>query len=142
MKSFKVILVDDNEAFRTALKRFLIYEYNADVTGEASCASEFRSLPNVFQADLIFMDVMMPGENGISITKEFLWKYPGSRIIAITMHSDKVYLLTLIEAGFKGCIFKNELFDKLDSAITTVMANKLFFPEVIQIDNDNGNIIK
>jgi DNA-binding NarL/FixJ family response regulator len=50
------------------------------------------------------------------------------------MHSEKVYLLQLIETGFKGCVFKPEIYSQLGNAINTVMKGNLFIPDNIPID--------
>jgi len=75
------------------------------------------------------MDLMMPNMDGLKATNQITWKFPFLKIIAVTMHYDKVYLKELIEKGFKGCIFKNNLYDKIYEAIVTVMNDHLYFPE-------------
>jgi DNA-binding NarL/FixJ family response regulator len=80
------------------------------------------------------MDIAMEQMDGIEATKLVLWREPQLKIIAVTMHSEKVYLLQLIEAGFKGCVFKPEIFNQLSYAIETVLEGKLFIPDNISID--------
>ena len=135
MKQLKLILIDDNEKFRQTLKTLTIYKYHVKFIGEASSAEEALKLKNLSSADIIIMDVNMPGKSGIELAKELLRFHDNSlKIIAINTHYDKVYLKTLIEAGFKGCIYKDEIINQFDRAILTVMNNKLFFPEDIPID--------
>ncbi len=137
MEVQKYILIDDNEAFRCALRSILTSQFNAEIIGEASNAEEAAKISTWYKADIILMDVMMPGKNGIRLTKELLWQYNKLKIIAITMHVDKVYLTALVEAGFKGCIFKHDLVAQLREAINTVSDGKLFFPEQILFDYNN-----
>jgi two-component system, NarL family, response regulator NreC len=134
MKPLKVILVDDNLAFRVALKKLLAAEYNVEIIGEASNANEYRAIDDLHLADIVFMDVMMPGVDGITLAKETHWIHHRLKTIAITMHVDKVYLDSLIGAGFKGCIFKNNLYAELHAAINNVMAGKLHYPKNININ--------
>lgn len=133
MKPFKVILVDDNQNFRSALKKLLMAEFNAQIIGEASNADEFREINNLPSADIVFMDVMMPVIDGVVLTKETLWKHRQLRIVAITMHVDKVYLDTLIGAGFKGCIYKDNLYTELRDAIDAVMSGRIYFHHNLNI---------
>ncbi|HEX2937151.1 MAG TPA: response regulator transcription factor [Bacteroidales bacterium] len=133
MRTLKIVLVDDNEPFRKALKTLLVKEFNANIIGEASSAEEFSKLTGFYNANIILMDVMMPEVDGITLAKKILWKFPHLKIIAITMHTDKVYLTSLIEAGFKGCIFKTNIFEDLNSAIDTVINGHLYFPKDIII---------
>ena len=134
MKSLKVILVDDNEMFREAFKILLESEYHATIVGEASNATEFRALNIHSNIDVIFMDIMMPDIDGIIVTKKVLWKNNKLRVVAVTMHNDSVYLKSLIEAGFVGCIFKNNLFNELPLALETILKGKLYFPANILLD--------
>jgi len=131
MKPLKIILVDDNEAFRKALKMLLTYEYNAEIIGEASNADEFWDIKDCYSADIILMDVMMPDVDGITLTKKILWERNNMKVIAITMHYEEVYLTTLLEAGFKGCIFKNNLVNDLGPALESVNLGNIFFPDKI-----------
>jgi DNA-binding NarL/FixJ family response regulator len=135
----KVILVDDNENFRNSLKEILFYRYNIQIIGEASNAKEFWELKNKSAADLILMDIMIPEVDGISIAKKLLLENHTIKIIAITMHTDKVYLDKLIEAGFVGCIFKNDLFNQLKPALDAVIHGERFYPDNLLLSNTKTN---
>jgi len=132
MRGLKFILVDDSAAFRRGLRDLLVSQYDAEIIAEASNSEEMYRIKNTRLADVILMDVMMPGESGIELAKKLLWFVDNNlKIIAVTLHTEEVYLMTLIEAGFKGCIFKNELTRQLSDALKSVMANRLYFPENI-----------
>jgi len=134
MKRLKFILIDDNLDFRKALKTLLIDQYDANILAEASNAEETLKIENLHHADVILMDIMMPAKNGIELAKELLWfRNQKLKIIAITMHADNVYLTTLIEAGFKGCIYKNDIIKQLDEALAKVTVGELHFPENIKL---------
>jgi DNA-binding NarL/FixJ family response regulator len=132
IKGVKLILVDDNIPFRTALKRLLKAQFGCEIIAEASNGEEFLKLPNLGAADIVIMDLMMPKMDGLKATYRINWDYPFLKIIAVTMHCDKVYLKDLIEKGFKGCIFKNNLYDKIHEAIEAVMDEHLYFPDDIK----------
>lgn len=131
MKSIKIILVDDSDPFRDALKNILVNKFNAEIISEVSSGVEFQRLTNLHHADIILMDVMMPDIDGITLTKKALWHQSTLKFIAVTMHNDKVYLTKLMGAGFKGCVFKSNVFSKISEAISTVMAGNLYFPKEI-----------
>lgn len=137
IKDLKIILVDDNISFRKAIISLLVEQYNAQIIGEAGNADEFWAINNYYKADIILMDVMIPNVNGIELTKKILWQFRQIKIIAITMHVDKVYLISLIEAGFVGCIFKNDLVKSLKETIDYVIQGGRYFPGNILIDNGN-----
>lgn len=129
MKPLKIVLVDDNDAFRTAIKSLLVKEYSAIIIGEASSADEFWNIKEYFTADIIIVDVMMPGTDGIVLTKKILQNNRTLKILAITLHNDRVYLTTIIEAGFIGCIFKNNLYSEIGPALNAAVAGNRFYPE-------------
>lgn len=137
MKALKYILVDDNEQFRCALSTVLITKFNAEILDEAANADEALKIKTWHLADIIFIDVFIPGKDGIQLAKELLWHNNNLKIIAITMHIEKVYLLKLIEAGFRGCIFKHDLVAQLNEAIDNVIGGGLFFPKDILFDRSN-----
>ncbi len=131
MAYLKIIIADDNENFRKAVKDFLANEFSINTICEAENGEELLKCDNIDEADIILMDINMPKLDGIATTKKILAKNSHLKIIAVTMHTEKTYLTQLIEAGFKGCIFKNNLFDEITQAIKTVLNNKYHFPEDI-----------
>lgn len=129
----KIIIVDDNKQFREGLKYFLEVQKGMQVIAEAENGLQAVNLKNLRQANIIFMDIEMPEMNGINATKIILEKNPGLKIIAVTMYNDKSYLQTLIEAGFKGFLYKNNLFDDIDNAIREVINNGFYFPDNLRL---------
>ncbi len=129
----KAIIVDDNKNFREGFRYFLEVEKKIEVMSEATTGKEALELKNLIQADIIFMDIEMPEMNGIEATKKILQKNSNIKIIGVTMYTDRVYLETLIEAGFKGFLYKNNLFDDIDNAIREVMHNGFYFPDEVRM---------
>ena len=86
------------------------------------------------KADIILMDIEMPEVNGIDATRNLIWKINDLKIVAITNYQDKAYLTELIGAGFKGCIFKDQVFDQLQLAINEVESGRIYFPKNIHLD--------
>ena len=137
IKDLKIILVDDNESFRKALRTLLIEQYSVQIIGEAANAEDFWKIKNFHNVNVILMDLMIPKINGLELSRKILWQYRDIKIIAITMHVDKVYLISLIEAGFVGCIFKNDLVKSLILAIDIVIKGGRYFPGNILIEDNN-----
>lgn len=131
----KVIIVDDNETFRRSLEFHLKITLNYEVIGIATDGEEFLALNNIHKADIILMDIEMPVLNGFVAAKKAIWSHKNLNIIAITNYQDKAYLKDLIETGFKGCVFKRNLFDDIELAIKNVLKNKLYFPEDIELNS-------
>lgn len=139
MRKLKTIIVDDVQTMHQALREFVEIELDCEVIGEAYNGKELLNLENIYLADIILLDIEMPEMDGIEAAKLVLWKYPFLKIIAITMYQDRVYLQNLISAGFKGCVFKQNIFGELDRAIDVVTKGKMFYPKNIKMyDGGNG----
>lgn len=130
----RIIIVDDNIQFRESIEIYLNMRLGHDVIANFDCAQSFLDSTKLFDVDIILMDIEMPGINGIEATKQALWKDKNLKIIAVTNYQDKAYLKNLISAGFKGCVFKNHVFDELANALAVVSNNKYYFPSNIQLD--------
>ena len=134
MKALNILLVDDNVSFRKAFKMLLEKQFHANIIGEASSAEDFLKLNLLSTVDIIFMDIILPDGDGISLARECLRFNNQIKIIALTMYPEIVYQETLIESGFVGCIFKNELFKELSIALEIVLNNNNYFPKSIYIN--------
>jgi len=131
MKDLNFILVDDNEIFRETLKKFLADEFSSKVIAEVNRSEELLTLDNIHVADIIFINLVIPGANEFEIVKRILWNYPLLKVIGITYYTDAIYLLQLIEAGFKGGLDKNKIFDEVADAVGMVMGGNYYFSSSI-----------
>ncbi len=127
----KIIIVDDNNEFRSTLKFFIEQKLNHSVIAEFSNGEDFLNvdLKILREADIILMDIVMNKVSGIEACKNITWKNYNLKIIAVTMHIEKVFLEQIIEAGFKGCVFKTNIFNTLEKALQEVNSGKLFINE-------------
>ena len=122
-----IIVVDDNHEFRESIKDLLIRRFKCNVISEATNGNEFLNLSLHHKADVILMDLYMPFMNGIEATKRILYYFGNAKIIALTNLHDEDILQTLIEAGFKGYIFKNSIFEEIEDAIEAILSGNLWF---------------
>ncbi len=127
----KIIIVDDNETFRSSLRLFLSEKYGCQIIVEAESADIILNSPDLAKADIILMDIVLPGIDGIEASKIIIKKHHDIKIIVITMHHEKVFLEQLLNTGIKGCIFKDQIFNDISEALDTVIKGEYFFPEKI-----------
>ncbi len=127
----KVILVDDSNDFLEGLRFFLNKLGGFEILAEFSDGEQLLNFSNIFSADLILMDMMMPKVDGFAASKELIRKYPMINIIAITMFKEETYLVDLIQNGIKGCVFKFNIYSELQLAIEAVLNGKLYFSDEI-----------
>ncbi len=126
-KACKIIIVDDHNIFRDALKFVLAQSPDMEVVAEASNGLEFLALLDNMVPDIVLMDIAMPVLNGVEATKEALRKYPDLKIIALSMYGDELYYFKMLEAGVQGFVLKESGSDELLQAINTVLNGESFF---------------
>jgi DNA-binding NarL/FixJ family response regulator len=132
MKELKIIIVDDHKEYRTAVKAFLQSKFKYCQIDEAGNAEELMKLKDFQKADLILMDIMMPGMNGIELTKDLLWNYRSLKIIAYTMFLDNLFLPEIIGSGCKGWILKEYLQESLEECFRIVLGGELYYPNYLK----------
>jgi DNA-binding NarL/FixJ family response regulator len=76
--------------------------------------------------DVIIMDVAMPDLNGIEATRQIVANLPGVKIIALSMHDDRRFVLNMLKAGASGYMLKDSAFKDLSKAIRVVMSHKTY----------------
>ena len=72
------------------------------------------------------MDVAMPDLNGIEATRQIVAEFPAIKVIALSMHDDRRFVLSMIKAGAKGYLLKDSAFKDLVKAIRVVVANQTY----------------
>jgi DNA-binding NarL/FixJ family response regulator len=128
-EKIKIMVVDDHEIFRNGLIMIINKLKYAKVVAEASNGNDFLDkLPDALP-DIIFMDIEMPGMNGIEATKLAREKFPDLKIIALSMFGEDEYLQHMIDAGVCGFLLKNINRDGLDRAIRCVIDGKNYYSE-------------
>ena len=125
--SLKVILAEDHNIVRESLRHLLNKEPNIEVVGEAKDGRDAVRMCEELSPDLIIIDVLMPGLNGIEATRQIITKNPKIKVIALSMYSDKRFILSMMRAGASGYLIKECAFDELVQAVWTVSKNRTFF---------------
>ncbi len=124
--SIKVLIADDHQIMREGLRSMLDREHDITVVGEADDGRMTQRLARELVPDVIIMDVAMPDLNGIEATRQIVAELPGVKIIALSMHDDRRFVLNMLKAGASGYMLKDCAFKDLAKAIRVVMANKTY----------------
>jgi len=129
--SIRILLADDHKILREGLRSLLAQLPEVTVVGEAADGEAAIALARQLRPDLIIMDVVMPGTDGIAATRQIRIDCPGTRVIALSMHSDRHYVSDMVRAGALGYMVKDGSFNDLQQAIRTVMANRPYLSSSI-----------
>ena len=133
----KFIVVDINSAFKGRIKYFIENILFHEVIGFATDGYEFLKMKNIHESDLILINIDSPSFNGLEIVKKALLENLNLKFIAVTNYIDRVYLYDLINLGFKGCVFKNNIYDELERLIFKITAGHFYFSAGIKIKSNS-----
>ena len=124
--SIRILLADDHNIFREGMRGLLEKEANMHVIGEASNGKDTVRLAQELHPDVVVMDITMPDLNGIDATRQVKKKTPQTKILCLSMHSERNFVLAMFKAGAAGYLLKNCAFDELTRAIYAVHSNKMY----------------
>ena len=112
--------------YAAGLKSLIERQDSMQVVGEADDGQMAIDLTLELSPDIVIMDVSMPNLNGIEATREILFHKPNTKIIILSMYTDKHIVKESLEAGAHGYILKSNLLDELLKAITSIKANERY----------------
>jgi len=133
MSKINVILVDDFEIVRAGTTAVLSKDANINIIGEASGADELFVLLKTKTPDIILLDIMMPGRNGVEITQILTKEYPKIKIIIFSGLTEDESFYLAIKSGAHGLIPKTALNNELITAINKVYEGEDYMSKSIPI---------
>lgn len=126
MTETKILLVDNHQIVCDGLRGLLEKEPEVQIVGEALDGRSAVRLVRDLSPDIVIMDIAMPDLNGIEATRQLRQEAPDTKVIALSMHSDKQYVLGMLEAGASGYVLKEEAFKELFRAVRCVRDGKVY----------------
>lgn len=96
---YRTLIIDDHASFRQYIKELLIERFPTVFIGEAEDGNEALDKVDILRPDLIFMDIKLPGKNGLELTRIIKEKYPRTKIVVITNHDLLEYREAASEYG-------------------------------------------
>jgi len=122
----KVLLADDHKLLRQGLYSMLEKEKNIEVVAQAENGREAVQLSNSLNPDVVILDINMPDLNGIDAAKQISNGDNNVRIIALSIHSTRRFVIGMLKAGAMGYLVKQCAYEELASAIRAVADNKSY----------------
>ena len=123
----RLLLVDDHPIVREGIKSAFLLKKHITVVGEASSGEEAVRKAVRLKPHIILMDINMPGMSGLEAARRIGKLVPESKILALTMHENKEYIIEMSRLGARGYVFKDSPPTELLKAIETVHRGDLFF---------------
>ncbi len=126
MNKIKVLIVDDHAILREGIRALLNDHDDIEIVGEASEGKEAIEKARELTPDVILMDLVMPGIDGLEAIRHIRKEIPAAKILVLTQYETKEYILTAIQAGAIGYVAKKTLSSELVAAIRAVNQGTLF----------------
>jgi two-component system, NarL family, response regulator LiaR len=123
--TINILLVDDHAVVRSGLSKFLLVNKDLKLVGEASDGAEAVQMVSLHKPDVVLMDLMMPGVDGITATREIHQKHPNVKVIVLTSFHDQNMVQGAIQAGAIGYLQKNVTAKELGIAIRSAFEGKM-----------------
>ncbi|RKP45979.1 response regulator [Trinickia fusca] len=122
----KVLLADDHTLVRDGLRHILQGTSGFEVVGEAYDGPTTIALVRATPADVLVLDLSMPGRNGVELVKQIKDEKPSLRILVLTMHAEQQYAVRAFKAGASGYLTKESASTELVTAVTKVSAGGVY----------------
>jgi two-component system, NarL family, response regulator NreC len=122
----RIILADDHRIMRQGLRVLLDGQPGFTVVAEAENGRRAVELAAELRPEVVIMDVTMPELNGVEATRRIITQRPETRIIALSIHSDRRFVLQMFKAGAAGYLLKDCAFEELTRAIRSVLDGQAY----------------
>ena len=130
----RVMIVDDHAVVRSGLAAFFTVFPDLELIGEAENGDEALVRCKLLEPDVILMDLVMPGTDGVTATRRIKEQFPAVKVIALTSYQEDDLVQGALQAGAIGYLMKNVTANELAAAIRSAHSGKMTLsPEAAQI---------
>ena len=129
--SVRILLVDDHEIVRYGLRCLIDKQPDMEVVGDAENGHMAVDLARRLRPNVVIMDDYMPDMNGVEATRRICKEIPTTKIIVLSMHHKRQFVIDMLKAGVSGYILKTDVLDDLIRAINAAVANEVYMSSKI-----------
>jgi DNA-binding NarL/FixJ family response regulator len=131
MTNTRVLLVDDHQLVRAGFRGLLQTLRGVQVVGEASNGREALQLIRTLRPDVVLMDIGMTELNGLEATARIAKEFPHARVVILSMHADKEYVLKALRVGAAGYLLKDSDLIQLELAVRAAANGEKFLSPAV-----------
>jgi DNA-binding NarL/FixJ family response regulator len=128
----RVLLADDHNLVRAGVRKILESRPEVEVVGEVGDGQSALQALETLRADVLVLDLTMPGLDGFEVLKRAKAEHPELRILVLTMHASPEYVARAVREGADGYLLKDSAVQDLVAAIDAVMHGRAYFSPPIQ----------
>ncbi len=134
MAKIRVLVVDDHALLRDGIRALLALHDDIEVVGEATDGREAINMVHQLSPDVVLMDIAMPLMDGLEATRRIRKENPQAKVLILTQHDNREYMLSSVKAGADGCVPKRAVASELVSAIRVVhQGDSYLYPSVAKM---------
>jgi DNA-binding NarL/FixJ family response regulator len=130
-KNVNIALVDDHTLFRTGLRGLLSMREGFNVVADVGSGEEFLEVLPSLEVDVVFMDISMPGINGVETTRRALQLRPDLHVIALSMYGDDHFYKLMLDSGASGFLLKDSDIEEVYASVDVVSEGDSYFSEAL-----------
>ncbi len=128
-----ILLAEDHHVVRQAFKVLLEEDPDWLVVGEAADGLDTVALAEQLHPDILLVDLMMPGINGLEVTRQVSRLSPETRVVVLSMHSDEAYVLEALRNGAVGYVLKGSTAKELMQALREVSIGRRYLSPPLSV---------
>jgi len=122
----RILIADDHKILREGLRSLLEKQSEFAIVAEAQDGLSAISAAKKHKPDVAILDIGMPDLNGIEVTRKIRSEMAETKVIALSMHADRRFVMGILEAGANGYLLKDSAFAELILAVTAVAKGKMY----------------
>ncbi len=128
----RVLLADDHTLVRTGIRRILEGNPGMEVVAEAADGPAALAIATEVDADVLVLDLKMPGSDGVEVLRAVKEARPGLKVIILTMHDGREYVARAVRGGADAYLLKDSAVQDLVAAVEAVAAGGSYFSPAVQ----------
>ena len=127
----RILLAEDHALVRAGIRSLLASVPDLEVVGEAGDGREALAILERIPADVVILDITMPGMNGLEAASRIAERWPATKVIILSMHSNEEYVSRALRAGAAGYLLKDAGTSELEAAIRAVVRGQTFLSAAV-----------